>query len=318
MIAMTVRPPHEHGAGPSAGVTLGERLRAERRRRETKLVKVAAATRVGVHYLAALEHNDYDELPGEVFTKNYVRAYAEYLGLDAEELIQQYLRETVDRRAKAAGEADEKIVREMSRLLKVAPDRSRLPLWLGTGTVLALLAVAIGWWLLGLPERTVGAIPFEGEPDSVSTSAAAATSEAQQADPGTLEQESLPMTDSKDAPTPPIAAALTAGPVVAEFGVGSAVRDRNLVGQADRFEEGSEIFFWNRILDAEPGTILQHVWLHEGVEVSRSSLSVGGAHWRTHSRKTLFPGSVGHWAVEVRDPGGNTLARAEFDCEGAR
>ena len=48
--------------------------------------------------------------------------------------------------------------------------------------------------------------------------------------------------------------------------------------------------------------------------ITRHNLNVDGPHWRTQSRRTLTPGSAGHWVVEVRDDAGNVLARGEFDC----
>jgi hypothetical protein len=44
-------------------------------------------------------------------------------------------------------------------------------------------------------------------------------------------------------------------------------------------------------------------------------LRIGGAHWRTQSRRTLRPGSAGQWAVEARDATGTVLARTDFTCD---
>ena len=46
--------------------------------------------------------------------------------------------------------------------------------------------------------------------------------------------------------------------------------------------------------------------------VQTIELELGGSHWRTHSRKTLW--HTGHWSVEVQDAAGRVLARSEFDA----
>jgi len=354
MCTMNAASPQDDSPDQGGKPTLGQQLRAARERRGTKLVKIAAETRVGVHYLAALEHSDYDELPGEVFTKSYVRAYAEFLDLDPDEMAALYLGETVDRRAAESAAGDEKIVREMSRVLNVSPDRSISPLWIAGGAVVLLLAIAVGWWLFAEPtvgeplvaselaaNRKVTTEPEATQPELpqvIEQAKIAVPADAAPAQAKRVEREPTRTPTPTPPPareTPGDAARTTTAPsemivaekndvaqsrfdvaVISDFGVGSEVRDRNLIGRGVRFTEGSEVWFWNRILEAEPGTILQHVWLHEGTEVSRVSLAIGASHWRTQSRKTLFPGSAGQWAVEVRDPTGKTLARAEFLCDG--
>ena len=83
----------------------------------------------------------------------------------------------------------------------------------------------------------------------------------------------------------------------------------------DRFPAGSRVHFWTRVVGAEPGALIRHIWIHEGRTVESIPLEIGGAHWRTHSRKTMY--STGAWAVEARDASGRLLAREEFTCEGA-
>ena len=45
-------------------------------------------------------------------------------------------------------------------------------------------------------------------------------------------------------------------------------------------------------------------------------LTLNGAHWRTHSNKTLW--GTGSWTVEVRDSSGHVLATSRFNCVPAR
>ncbi len=68
-------------------MSFGAKLRVEREARKVSLAEVAAATKVGTRYLQAIEEEAIERLPGGIFNKGFVRAYAEYLGLDAEELV---------------------------------------------------------------------------------------------------------------------------------------------------------------------------------------------------------------------------------------
>ncbi|MFQ5817114.1 MAG: helix-turn-helix domain-containing protein [Terriglobia bacterium] len=67
--------------------SFGENLRRERELRGVTLAEVAAATNIGIRYLNALENNEFDRLPGGVFSRGFVRAVARYLGLDEREWI---------------------------------------------------------------------------------------------------------------------------------------------------------------------------------------------------------------------------------------
>jgi len=53
----------------------------------------AAATKISVRHLQALERGDVAKLPAPVFTRGFIRAYAGYLGLDPEEMVNAYLAE---------------------------------------------------------------------------------------------------------------------------------------------------------------------------------------------------------------------------------
>src|SRR5947209_6254566 len=69
---------------------IGERLREARMRRKIDGAEVEAATKIRAKYLRALEHEDFGLLPGPTFVKTFLRTYAEYLGLDAQLLVEEY------------------------------------------------------------------------------------------------------------------------------------------------------------------------------------------------------------------------------------
>jgi cytoskeleton protein RodZ len=71
--------------------TFGETLKRERELRKITLREVSEATKIGLRYLEALEGNRFDQLPGGLFNKGFIRAYARFIGLDPEALVNAYL-----------------------------------------------------------------------------------------------------------------------------------------------------------------------------------------------------------------------------------
>jgi cytoskeleton protein RodZ len=86
----------------------GERLRREREMRGVSLDDIAEATKIGTRLLRALEDEHFELLPGGIFNKGFVRAYAKYLGLNEDEMVADYLQ--------AAGESspDPRVIAEQN------------------------------------------------------------------------------------------------------------------------------------------------------------------------------------------------------------
>ena len=63
---------------------IGSTLREARTRQGLELRDAERATRLRVRYLAALEEERFDQLPGEAYAKAFLRTYADFLGLDSE------------------------------------------------------------------------------------------------------------------------------------------------------------------------------------------------------------------------------------------
>lgn len=66
---------------------IGPQLQAARLARGLSVEEAAKATRIRPAYLLALEEDRYADLPAPVYTRGFLRNYATYLGLDAEELV---------------------------------------------------------------------------------------------------------------------------------------------------------------------------------------------------------------------------------------
>jgi cytoskeletal protein RodZ len=72
--------------------TIGEQLRLAREERGIPLREISDQTRIAVRYLEAIESNDYKRLPGGIFNRSFVRAYAKYIGFDEKRAIEGYTR----------------------------------------------------------------------------------------------------------------------------------------------------------------------------------------------------------------------------------
>src|SRR5882724_9237112 len=71
---------------------IGETLRETRMRRRIDMTDVETATKIRAKYLRALENEEWNLLPGPTFVKSFLRTYAQYLGLDARLLVEEYKR----------------------------------------------------------------------------------------------------------------------------------------------------------------------------------------------------------------------------------
>jgi cytoskeletal protein RodZ len=72
--------------------TIGEQLRLAREDRGIPLREISDQTRISMHYLEAIETNDYKRLPGGIFNRSFVKAYAKYVGYDEKDAIDGYAR----------------------------------------------------------------------------------------------------------------------------------------------------------------------------------------------------------------------------------
>ena len=71
-------------------MNLGSLLRKSREERHIDLDAAVKATRITRHNLEALEKEEWDKLPSQVFVKGFLRSYAEFLGLDKELVLSLY------------------------------------------------------------------------------------------------------------------------------------------------------------------------------------------------------------------------------------
>ena len=73
-----------------ATADIGARLRRAREQRGLSLRDIASVTKISMMALKAIEQNEFGRLPGGLFRKAYVRAFADAVGLDADEVAREY------------------------------------------------------------------------------------------------------------------------------------------------------------------------------------------------------------------------------------
>jgi transcriptional regulator with XRE-family HTH domain len=295
--------------------TFGYKLGSVREDKGLSIEEVARATGISTHQLEALERDNFAALPGDSIVENYLRAYAQCIDVNAELMIEDY------RRERAAHAAEQPTV-------AARPARFRL-LMIVAGIFVIFAVIVTLKIRTGNVDELPPRLPVSSS-DFMKAIKKNAAPESESDTSPAVERSTVPPVETippppeepievaavEPEPTPPAPADLPEPGVLAisEHGVGTGVESRELVGAADRFSEGTQVWFWTRVENGTRGETIDHVWLHEGVEAARVSLTVGGASWRTHSAKTLWPGSAGNWAVEARDESGRTLARSEFTC----
>jgi cytoskeleton protein RodZ len=69
---------------------IGSTLRETRIRKKIDITTVEAATKIRAKYLRAIENEEWGVLPGPTYVKTFLRTYAQYLGLDAHMLVDEY------------------------------------------------------------------------------------------------------------------------------------------------------------------------------------------------------------------------------------
>lgn len=118
----------------------GKLLADARRARGMKLQEVSAATKISVAKLQAIERDDVASLPGGIFTRGFVRSYAEAVGLDPRDTLAKFETRFPDQSSVATlhatieGRANQEFVKRQ-RTVK------------GAGWI-ALVAAALAVWVL--------------------------------------------------------------------------------------------------------------------------------------------------------------------------
>lgn len=136
---------------------LGDLLRQERERQNLTIKDIEEGTSIRGLYLSSIEEGKYDVIPGEVFLKGFIKAYAGFLNLDGAEMLKLYYEEknqqSVSQDPVISGSASEKVLvaepKEFKGIKELREEKknteSRFPVKLVVGALLCLGLGGVGY-----------------------------------------------------------------------------------------------------------------------------------------------------------------------------
>lgn len=119
--------------------SLGARLRRAREARNLSLRELSDQTRITRRHLEAIEADDFKQLPGGIFNRSFVKAFAKAVGYDEEEAVRAY-----QRAARQSGDSDDVLTtRQTSRIyMDDIPSRSPMLTAILSLVILAIISLA--------------------------------------------------------------------------------------------------------------------------------------------------------------------------------
>jgi cytoskeletal protein RodZ len=122
--------------------TIGEKLRLAREARGIALRDISEQTRISIRYLEAIETDDYQRLPGGIFNRSFIRAYAKFIGYDEHNALEDYAKTLRER-----GESDDEGSKMHHSLVYTdGGTQSRSPLTTLILAILILAALSLAVW----------------------------------------------------------------------------------------------------------------------------------------------------------------------------
>jgi cytoskeletal protein RodZ len=246
---------------------LGRVLSEARAAKGATLAEVEAGTRIRQKYIEALENGSFAELPRGAVARGFLRTYADYLGLEPDEVLRLYSEESGDAEAEIPIAEPGKPRYVDYRPLEVELVDSRPALgWLRwvVALVIVVALAAVAWWFFGR-DWTAGwsSLAFWAAPTSTPTATNTPTPWIVTATPSPAPTaEPIMVTPTSDLlllPTPTVPATITPTPlpmatpeIVPQIAMTVTVNQRAWIrvladGQVvqEGILEGGESRFWN-------------------------------------------------------------------------
>jgi cytoskeleton protein RodZ len=295
--------------------SFGEKLKQEREKRKITLEEISSSTKIGTRMLQALEEDKFNQLPGGIFNKGFVRAYSRCVGLDEDQTVAEYLQASGEAPParneaggrEAAGHEDTARENEQTvRRMEAISDAPARPLpWGLFAALLLLVALALSLWSHRQRERarqsaqpapTTAAAPL---PVAASGGASAPASGVTGVvtntnnDSGARSAKASPTTSSPTtAKTPKDSAAPAAAP--GEFTVVIHAREDSWISvTADGKTTGSELL-----------TAGDEITVRGRKEVIVKAGNAGGVEFRFNGKKLDTGGEYGEVKTVTFGPGG--------------
>lgn len=197
-------------------------------RQKIDITDVETATKIRAKYLRALENEEFDLLHGGTFVRSFLRTYAQYLGLDAHRIVEEY---------RAHHEPRDEL--ELQHIAP-RPQRRREPVRGGGGpgrgtlALVALAAVLAFLLVLGLTGGEDG-----GEPQQASTQAREEQRAAQPAERTEAQRPAPRRAQVRIAPSTPVYVCWDRGPDTEPNEIGALSEARTFRGRRIRINLGN-------------------------------------------------------------------------------
>lgn len=147
--------------------SFGARLKREREQRKITLDDISISTKIGTRFLSALEEEHFDQLPGGIFNKGFVRAYARHLGIDENQAIADFVAASAPSLPESPPQ-DTPVLEAMAVRVPESKKKSRGNDGIPWGVVaVVLLVMAFGFALWGFHSREKPSIPGVAAPSPV-------------------------------------------------------------------------------------------------------------------------------------------------------
>jgi cytoskeleton protein RodZ len=131
--------------------SFGEKLKLEREKRKITLEQISGSTKIGIRMLQALEEDKFNQLPGGIFNKGFVRAYSRCVGLDEDQTVADYLQASgdappVSTEIAAREDGARENAENVSRLEAISDAPARQLPWGLLAALLLVIALALSIW----------------------------------------------------------------------------------------------------------------------------------------------------------------------------
>jgi cytoskeletal protein RodZ len=280
--------------GKGRGVaSFGERLKREREKKGITIEEIAQTTKISGRNLRALEDEQFAKLPGGIFNRGFVRAYARHVGIDEEQAVRDYL----EAAGESAPEPTELAPQVMAAAAEARESRLHDLPWGWVTLVMVLLAVLLAGWGMYSSRRAAPRPATTSAPESNNASAPETT--APQPAPAAPATSTAP-------PAPSATTSITeAHSVATSGGFDIALRARadvwvSVSADGDRVLDGVLSSGHTRTIHARHQVVLK-VGNAAGLDVSANGKSLGTLGKVGEVRTLTFTGQ-GPEAAPAPDP----------------
>lgn len=139
----------------------GSRLKQAREERGVSLRQIATATKISMGALEALERDDFSRLPGGIFSRAFVRAYALEVGLDPEQTVNEFLVEFEERGNQRAEMAAPEVTPDDRAFLERQRRAARILRNVSIAVVVVIAAAIVAWKVMREGPADVQTQPVE-------------------------------------------------------------------------------------------------------------------------------------------------------------